>query len=182
MNWGCPLAPVIPTMHNLKNNQRRRIVQSFQDAFRGLADCVKMERNMRIHITVCFYIVVCACFIDLERGELAALFLAIGTVISAEMFNTSIEKLCDFSQKNFNYHIKVIKDISAGAVLVSALIAACVGFTTLFRPELWDFLVMVVNTPQLFLLFLVTLVIAMIFIFIGPVRVADRLRMFWKKK
>ena len=182
MSWGCPRAPVIPTMHNPKNNQRRRIAQSFQDAFRGIADCVKMERNMRIHITVCFYIVVCACFIGLERGEFAALFLAIGAVISAEMFNTSIEKLCDFNQKNFNYHIKIIKDISAGAVLVSAFVAACVGFAILFRPELWNFLVMVVNTPQLFLLFLVTLVLAVIFIFIGPVCVADKLRAFWKKK
>lgn len=137
---------------------------------------------MRIHITACFYIVVCACFMGLERGELAALFLAIGAVISAEMFNTSIEKLCDFNQKNFNYHIKVIKDISAGAVLVSAIIAACVGFATLFRPGLWDVFVMVVSIPQLFILFLVTLVLAMVFIFIGPVRIADKLRAARKKK
>lgn len=137
---------------------------------------------MRIHITVCFYIVVCACFMKLTRGELAALLLAIGAVISAEMFNTSIEKLCDFNQKNFNYHIKVIKDVSAGAVLVSALIAAAVGFVTLLRPELWDFLVRVFTTPQLFLLFLLTLVLALIFIFLGPVRVMDRLKGIGKKK
>lgn len=137
---------------------------------------------MRIHITVCFYIVVCACFMDLTRGELAALLLAIGAVISAEMFNTAIEKLCDFNQKNFNYHIKVIKDISAGAVLVSALIAAGVGFATLFRPELRDFIVMVFTTPQLCLLFLLTLVLAMIFIFMGPARVMDKLKGIGKKK
>lgn len=52
-------------------------------------------------------------------------------VFTLEMVNTSIELTCDLIDKNENEHIKEIKDISAGAVLLSAIgtfITACIIF------------------------------------------------------
>ena len=69
---------------------------------------------------------------------MACLLLAIGSVVTAETLNTSVEKLCDFTQKHTNHLIRVIKDMAAGAVLICAVFAALVGIVVLFRPELWD--------------------------------------------
>jgi diacylglycerol kinase len=51
------------------------------------------------------------------------------------MVNTSIELTCDMIDKNVNEHIKEIKDISAGAVLLSAITAFIIG-CIVFIPKL----------------------------------------------
>ena len=53
-------------------------------------------------------------------------FVVSGIMVIAEMFNTSIEALCDFVETNENEKIAVIKDISAAAVGVSIVIWAIV--------------------------------------------------------
>jgi diacylglycerol kinase (ATP) len=61
-------------------------------------------------------------------------------VLIAETINTAIEKICDFVEPNFNKKIGLIKDISAGAVILATLLSIIVGvlvyskyfFTNLF--------------------------------------------------
>ena len=107
--------------------KKRTIARSFADAFRGVGDCIRTERNMRIHLTMCVYVLFFASRIELTRGEMACLLLAIGSVVTAETLNTSVEKLCDFTQKHTNHLIRVIKDMAAGAVLICAVFAALVS-------------------------------------------------------
>jgi diacylglycerol kinase len=48
-----------------------------------------------------------------------------------EMMNTAVEKLCNVVHQDIHPGIKLVKDIAAGAVLVSAIISvviACVIF------------------------------------------------------
>ena len=45
-----------------------------------------------------------------------------GVVISFEIINTVVENLCDMIEPNFNIKIKNIKDMSAAAVLMIALV------------------------------------------------------------
>ena len=107
-------------MHNPSPQKKRRLWHSFADAFRGIGCCIKSERNMRIHLVACAYVLFFASQLSLSRGEMACLLLAIGGVMTAETLNTALEKLCDFAQKNLNRYIRVIKDMAAGAVLLSA--------------------------------------------------------------
>jgi diacylglycerol kinase len=58
-----------------------------------------------------------------------------GGVITAELFNTAIEKLVDLVSPDYNRQAGFIKDVAAGAVLVSAIIAALVGLF-IFIPKL----------------------------------------------
>ena len=76
---------------------------------------------MRIHLTACAFVLYFASQLSLSRGEMACLLLAIGMVMSAELLNTAVEKLCDFNQKSQNRYIRVIKDMAAGAVLLAAV-------------------------------------------------------------
>lgn len=160
-------------MNNSGPQKKRTVLDSFSDAFRGIWDCIKTERNMRIHLVVCVYVLFFASRMSLTRGELASLFLAIGAVMAAETLNTSIEKLCDFAQKHQNHLIRVIKDMAAGGVLLCAVFAALVGVVVLFRPELWDAVREVCSGPVSLALLILSVAAALVFVFVGPVRLAE---------
>jgi len=74
---------------------------------------------------------------------LAAVF-CIAFVITMEMLNTAIEKLCDVVQKEFHPGIKKVKDIAAGAVLVSAAFSIITG-CIIFLPKIIALLKTVYN-------------------------------------
>lgn len=156
-------------------NNKRTFLNSIKDALRGIWTCIKAERNMRMHVISAVYVVYVSFFLGLSRAEHAILFLVIGLVLLAEMFNTSIEGICDFTQKNFSNRIKSIKDISAGAVLICAMISICVGISIMFRPSLLEFILYIVRSPIKLLLFLLSLVISMIFIFWGPEKIYNKI-------
>jgi len=55
-------------------------------------------------------------------------------VISVEMLNTAVEIITDILFKEYDQRAKIIKDTAAGAVLITALGAALVGYIILFEP------------------------------------------------
>ena len=65
------------------------------------------------------------------------LFIAVccAAVIATEMINTAIEKLCDMVSTEIHPVIKIIKDVSAGAVLVCAIGSVVVG-SIIFLPKI----------------------------------------------
>lgn len=153
--------------------KRRTLADSFGDAARGVLYAVKTERNMRIHVTAAVYVLFFSRFLGVTRGEYAALLLAVALVITAEGFNTAIEMLCDFAQKSYNRFIGRTKDIAAGAVLVSAVFAAFVGVTVLWRPaELWALACAIFTSPVYCPLFVLAAALAVLFIFAGPEEIA----------
>ena len=101
--------------------------RSFKYAGRGITLAVR-ERNFRFHLcAAAFVIFFAARFYELSRGEWAVLLLTCGAVLSLEAVNTAIERLCDRVSTEQDSQIGAIKDIAAGAVLISAVIAAAVG-------------------------------------------------------
>ncbi len=109
-----------------------RFLKGFYYAGRGIALAVR-ERNFRFHLCVmAFVIFFAAKFYDFSRGEWAALLLTCGAVLSLEAANTAIERLCDKLSPEQDPQIGAVKDIAAGAVLISAIIAIAVG-VCLFR-------------------------------------------------
>lgn len=155
---------------------RRTLIDSFRDAFRGIGDCMLSERNMRVHVAACCYVLFFAFRLHLTRGEMACLVLTIGVVMSAEAMNTAVEKLCDFAQKQRNPRIRVVKDVAAGAVLLCALAAVLVGVLIFFRPELWQAVVEICTDPVSLALFLLSLIAAFVFAFVGPAKICDFFR------
>lgn len=136
-----------PRNRGLPPAGRRGLFRSFQDAFRGVWRCLKSERNMRIHAAACGYVLFFAVKSGVHGGELACLLLAMGAVTAAEAMNTSVEKLCDFVEDKRNPKIAAVKDMAAGAVVLSALFAALAGGAVLLRPELWQTVREIAGTP-----------------------------------
>jgi diacylglycerol kinase (ATP) len=72
--------------------------------------------------------IITANMLELVAVRIALLFITIMCVIGAEMFNTAIELLCDSMEEEYSLKIKHIKDVSAGAVLVTALFSIPMAF------------------------------------------------------
>ena len=128
---------------------------------------------MRIHLSVACYVLFFGFRMGLSRGELACLAVTVGAVMSAEAMNTAVEKLCDFAENRRNPHIRVIKDIAAGAVLLCALAAVAAGVFLFLRPALWEAVLEICRTPAMLVPFLFFAVLDLVFIFAGPLRIAE---------
>lgn len=101
--------------------------KSFKYAFEGIATFFRQEHNARIHLAATIAVIGLSIIFPVSRMEAIALTFAIGFVWVAEIFNTAIEKMADFISKETNPAIKTIKDLSAAAVLVAAVIAVITG-------------------------------------------------------
>jgi diacylglycerol kinase len=113
--------------------------RTFSNAFRGLWNFLSTETNNRIHLPVAALVIMAGIFFQIDATEWLFIILAIGLVLTSEAFNSSMEKLCDKVDSAYNKEIKTIKDISAGAVLISSIIAVGIGLI-IFLPKLSDLL------------------------------------------
>ena len=111
-------------------------VQSFTYAFKGIAQVFAHEHNMWLHLIAATCVVTAGFYLNINETEWMLIFFAIALVISAEIFNSAIEKLVDFISPNQNIKAGLIKDISAGAVLICAIAAAIIG-CVIFIPKLF---------------------------------------------
>lgn len=147
----------------------RSLRKSFRDAFRGVAFCIKNERNMRIHLVVGAYMLCFSPFFHLTASEYAVLLLAIALVLFAETVNTALEAVINLQAQWYDNLARIGKDVAAGAVLICAIFAAVVGFVLFLRPAVLLFIVEYMFS-HLFLgfWFLVSLPLAGAFIFFFP--------------
>lgn len=105
----------------------RTIINSFKNAFVGILSAVASERHMRVHIVVASYVLWFSRFYNFTISEYAIILMVIALVISAEMFNTSLENVVDLASPSYHEKAKKAKDTAAGAVLISAVFAAIIG-------------------------------------------------------
>lgn len=108
---------------------------SIHYAFKGILHVIKKEHNAWIQIIAAIVAIVLGFVFHISKTEWIAVILCIGFVISAEITNTSIEKLTDSVSPQESIKAGMIKDIAAGAVLVAALTAFVVGLLV-FLPYL----------------------------------------------
>jgi len=87
----------------------------------------KSERNFQIEVAALFVNIFLIFYLRLSAFDTVLVLAASLAVLAAETFNTAIEKLCDFIQPEFDKKIGFIKDISAGAVMMTVILSAVVG-------------------------------------------------------
>ncbi|MCP4774306.1 MAG: diacylglycerol kinase family protein [Planctomycetaceae bacterium] len=78
-------------------------------------------------------------WIGLDSISIALLLLCIGTVLTAELFNSSLESLAKAITDQTNQHVANALDIASGAVLLMSLMASIVGALILGIPilQMW---------------------------------------------
>ena len=149
----------------------RGLIRSFGYAFRGIFYTLKHERNMRIHFVCMIYMysfLLMAAFFEIKRTQFAIIFLAIALVVSLELVNTAVERTVDLAINEWTDNGRAAKDTAAGAVLVSAIFAVLTGIMIMWQPKAFSALYVYFKEHILyFVLFLLSLVGAFIFIFKG---------------
>ena len=117
------------------NKDNYSVVQAFGYAFRGLGSFFSKEKNGRVQLAIGIVTVILSFMLSISIKEWIAILLCIGLVLSLEMINSALEKLCDLVHPSFHPSVKIIKDISAGAVLWASLISAIIGLL-IFLPKI----------------------------------------------
>ncbi len=113
----------------------KRFIKSLGYAIEGVKNTYQSEPNFKIHVVAGLIVLSLGILLSLSIIEWGIVILLIGIVLTAELMNTAIEALADEVTKSYSSSIKKVKDAMAGAVLVIAIAAACVG-SIIFIPKM----------------------------------------------
>lgn len=124
----------------MKNNhfKAESFFKSQGYARNGIKLIFRNERNFRIDIFIAVLVIIAGFLFKISHYDWIALSLVISMVFMSEVINSAIEALCDTVSQDFKINIKYAKDVSAGAVLVSAFVSVVTGLIV-FLPYLVDF-------------------------------------------
>lgn len=111
------------------------IVKSFGYAISGVWYCIRTQRNFRFHMAAALTVLILSRFFRLTDVETVLLAFTILFVMICEMVNTAIEATVDIYCKTYHPMAKIAKDVAAGAVFLSAVIAVAVGIALFWQPD-----------------------------------------------
>jgi diacylglycerol kinase len=112
----------------------KRLLCSFGFALNGIRLCLATGINVKIHFLIALLTIGAGFVFSISITKWLVIFCCIALVVSMELINTAIEKLCNIVHPHHHPSIGEVKDIAAGAVLFSAFTAACCG-AVIFIPE-----------------------------------------------
>lgn len=118
--------------------KRQSPLEPFRVAMRGLIYTFRTQRHMRVHLYVVLTVTILGMFLGLRLNQLMVLLFVISLVLVAEMFNSAIEATVDLVQPQFDPKAKFAKDIAAGAVLITTMIAIVIGTLMLLEEKRWE--------------------------------------------
>ena len=149
----------------------KRQIKSFANAFKGIAAAFLTEGHIRFHFVAAFFVLLFAYICEISFAEWAILILTIGSVFACELINTAIEETCDLYSKEQNPLIGKIKDIAAGAVLVSAIASVGVAvFVFILSGNLMYGFERLLKHPLYFIPLGICAVCSVLFILFGGVK------------
>jgi undecaprenol kinase len=115
----------------------RSLWESFRHAWDGLRYIYISQRNMRIHVFLASLVFAAGLGAGLGRIELFMIALVVLGVLSAEVVNTLTESLVDLMKPEYSVVAKLIKDVAAAGVLLTAVFSVIIG-AIVFYPVLAD--------------------------------------------
>jgi diacylglycerol kinase len=111
----------------IRYNEAMKIIRSFSWAVQGVREALT-ERNFKFQVFAGFIVMAGAAIFNVPFIERIILLMCIMLVLSAEMVNSSVERLTNFVSPDHRREIAAVKDLMAGAVLLFAFGSAVIGF------------------------------------------------------
>lgn len=105
----------------------RRII----DALNGLKNLL-LDKSFHLHLFGVLLAIIYGFVIKLSLSQFLWIIICIALVLISEGFNCTIEKLCDLYSTNYHPLIKIIKDMSAAVVIISAIFASIIALILLY--------------------------------------------------
>jgi len=101
--------------------------KSFTYAIRGIWSSIADQRNLKVQIVIAMIAIGAGFYFDIATIEWCIILICIGLVIGLEMINSAIESVVDLVTLERKPLAGKIKDIAAGAVLISSIISVIIG-------------------------------------------------------
>jgi diacylglycerol kinase len=122
----------------MKKIGKHSLKRSFKYAFSGVKLAFKFEPNFRVHSAFTILSLLLALLLRFSLIEWLILLFTISLVLITELLNTSLEALVNLHSPDIRDEARVAKDVSAAAVVISAICAFIVG-VALFVPKIINF-------------------------------------------
>ncbi|KKQ27630.1 MAG: Diacylglycerol kinase [Candidatus Magasanikbacteria bacterium GW2011_GWC2_37_14] len=113
----------------------KRLGSSFKESLHGLRTVFKSEQNFRLQVYLAILVIFLMFVWTLTKSEKIVLLLLIFLVLIMEVINSVVERLLDVVEPRLSGQVKLIKEIMAGAVFLSSLVALIIGIF-IFYPYL----------------------------------------------
>ena len=88
--------------------------------------CIR-DSSIQVQFCIAILVTVAGFYFNISSTEWLVQLLAIGLVMSVEGLNTAVEDIADFIHPDYHNKIGRIKDVAAGAVFISAVIAVIIA-------------------------------------------------------
>ena len=108
-----------------KSHHPVRHAKSFKYAFEGIFHALINEPNFRVQVVIVTLAIIFGKKFGISNTEWGLLAISMGSLLSAEMVNTVVEEVLDrfYNKESENIAVKVVKDLSAGFVLITSITA-----------------------------------------------------------
>jgi diacylglycerol kinase len=110
---------------------------SFFNAYRGLRYVIWHEKNFQTELAVAVLVIMAMVYYRVTRPEMIVLFMVIMLVLIMEILNTIMERVVDILKPRIHPYARVIKDLMAASVLLSATLAVIIGLI-IFIPYIFS--------------------------------------------
>jgi diacylglycerol kinase len=105
----------------------KKFINGFVYAFKGIILATKTQLNFRVHLVAMLLTITVGASLKISGSDWLWIILCFALVLAAELFNTAIEILTDLVSPNFHEKAGAVKDLAAGAVLITAIFALITG-------------------------------------------------------
>lgn len=117
--------------------RNRSWVRKFADAFAGCWVGIRGQKSFLVHFVFTAAVLILGTIFRISTIEWLVIVLCITSVLVAEMFNSSVERLAKAVTDEFDDHVKDGLNIASGAVLIAAIGSVVCGLV-IFGPRLWN--------------------------------------------
>lgn len=105
----------------------RNFFKSIAHALRGLKEIARREQSFRLQLLAALIVIVLTIAIPLAMWERILLLLMVAAVLVLEVMNSVLERISDALKPRLHPVIRDIKDMMAGAVLITSVTATIVA-------------------------------------------------------
>lgn len=105
----------------------KQFIRSLKHAIDGLRFVASREQSFRLQIFVAIFVLVAVAVLDLAIWQKILLILLVCAVLVLEVINSIFERIADALKPRLNPVVKEVKDMMAGAVLLTAVTSAVVA-------------------------------------------------------
>lgn len=132
---------MLMALKDKQTEKNKHFIASLEFALQGIRTVFNEERNMRTHSFMGVLAIIAGFIFQLTTVEWLWLLFVIFFVLIIEIINTAFENVVDMCT-DFHFHPigKKIKDMAAGAVLITACFSLIVG-SIIFLPKIWQLFV-----------------------------------------